>query len=202
MNRKNEIGLVILAAGASVRLGTPKQLLRFRGETLLRRIARESLASCCRPVVIVLSDEADKFRSELKDLDVSITENSDWKEGMGSSVKTGLEKLLEIKSSLKGVVITVCDQPFVTAETIDELVETYQKTEALIVASEYQSTLGVPALFGKELFSRLQNLKSGGAKQIINQFRVETISLPFPDGAIDVDTPDDYARLSFQSYLS
>ncbi len=117
---------------------------------------------------------------------------------MGSSVKAGLEKLLEIKKTLNGVVITVCDQPFVTAETINELVETYRKTEALIVASEYHSTRGVPALFDKELFSRLHNLKSDGAKQIINQFRAETTSILFPDGAIDVDTPDDYARLSCQ----
>lgn len=199
MKQTNEIGLIILAAGASVRLRTPKQLLPFRGETLLRRIARESLASRCRPVVVVLSDEADEFRSELNDLDVCIVGNSDWKQGMGSSVKAGLEKLLEIKKPLDGVVITVCDQPFVTAETINELVETYEKTKALIVASEYQSTRGVPALFGKELFSQLQNLKSGGAKQIIDQFRAETVSLPFPNGAIDVDTPDDYERLSFQS---
>lgn len=199
MKQTNEIGLIILAAGASVRLRTPKQLLPFRGETLLRRIARESLASRCRPVVVVLSDEADEFRSELNDLDVCIVGNSDWMQGMGSSVKAGLEKLLEIKKPLDGVVITVCDQPFVTAETINELVETYEKTKALIVASEYQSTRGVPALFGKELFSQLQNLKSGGAKQIIDQFRAETVSLPFPNGAIDVDTPDDYERLSFQS---
>ncbi len=196
MNQTKEIGLIVLAAGASARLGTAKQLLKFQGETLLRRITRESLVSVCRPVVVVLGDEADKFEGQLKNLDVCIVENSDWKEGMGSSVKVGLKKLLEIKNLVDGVVITVCDQPFVTAATINRLVETYQKNETLIVASEYQETLGVPALFGKKLFSRLQKLKSGGAKQIINRFRAETTSIPFPNGAIDIDTPDDYARFS------
>ena len=197
MKQRSEIGLIILAAGASVRLGTPKQLLNFRGETLLRRIARESLESVCRPIVAVFGHEAQNFSGEIKDLDVHAVENSDWKTGMGSSIKAGLKKLLEIKNSSEGALITVCDQPFVTAVTINELVETYQKTEALIVASEYQKTLGVPALFDKEIFDYLQNIKNGGgAKQIINQFLADTVSFPFPDGAIDVDTPDDYALLS------
>lgn len=200
MKMRSEIGLIILAAGASVRLGTPKQLLNFRGETLLRRIARESFESVCRPIVAVFGHEAQNFSDEIKDLDVHAVENSDWKTGMGSSIKAGLKKLLEIRNSLNGAVITVCDQPFVTAATIDELVEIHQKTKALVVASEYQQTLGVPALFDREIFVHLQNIKNdGGAKQIINRFRAETISLPFPDGAIDVDTPDDYARLSSQS---
>ena len=198
MKSANDIGLIVLAAGASVRLGTPKQLLAFRGETLLRRIARESLASHCRPVVVVLSDESEKFRSELKDLKVFIVENPDWKNGMGSSIKAGLERITKIKSRLEGIVITVCDQPFVTAATINELIETYERNESLIIASEYQSARGVPALFGKEFFPRLQSLESGGAKQIINQFSAETTACPFPDGAIDIDTPGDYAQLSRQ----
>jgi len=199
MKQRNEIGLIILAAGASVRLGTPKQLLNFRGETLLRRIARESLESVCRPIVVVFGHEPDKFKNELKNLDVWIVENSGWKAGMGSSLKVGLKKLLDINKSLHGAVITVCDQPFVTALTINELVETHQKSEAFIVASEYRQTLGVPALFDRKIFIYLQNIEnSGGAKQIINQFPAKTISFSFPDGAIDVDTPDDYARLSSQ----
>ncbi len=196
MTQRSEIGLIILAAGASVRLGTPKQLLKFRGETLLRRIARESLASVCRPIVDVFGHDADKFNDELKDLDVQTIENADWKSGMGGSIKTGLKKLLEMKNSCAGAVITVCDQPFVTAATINDLVKIHQKKETLIVASEYEKTLGVPALFDRKIFVNLQNMENGGAKQIINQFSAETISFPFPDGAFDVDTPDDYARLS------
>lgn len=195
MRQPDKIGLIILAAGASVRLGTPKQLLNFRGETLLRRIARESLASRCRPVVVVFGAEIDKFTTELKDLDVFIAKNPSWKSGMGSSVKAGLEKLLEIKKSAEAVVLTVCDQPFVTKQVINELVKTYRTTQAPIIASAYQETLGVPALFSKKLFPRLSELEnSGGAKQIIRQFQAETKSLPFPAGAIDIDTPQDFAK--------
>lgn len=202
--RGKEIGLIILAAGASLRLGTPKQLLNFKGETLLRRMAREAAASACRPLTVVLGADAGKFKNELSDLDVHVVENPDWKDGMGSSIGTGLTKLLEIKRSVDGVVLTVCDQPFVTAGVIDKLVKAYQETDALIIASAYAGTLGVPALFSRELFSQLTELKGGGggAKQIIKQFQARTISISFPEGAIDIDTPADFEQLSSQSLLS
>jgi molybdenum cofactor cytidylyltransferase len=195
--KQSEIGLIILAAGASARFGRPKQLLSFKGETLLRRIARESLSSVCRPVVVILGAEVDQSTDEIKDLNLHIIENPDWEEGMGSSIRSGVKKLLEIKDSTNGVLLAVCDQPFVTSRVINKLVKTFQKTEALIVASAYQETLGVPALFGKKLFPRLLELKgSGGAKQIINQFAAETIGISFPAGAIDIDTPRDFETLS------
>ncbi|MGI8640369.1 MAG: nucleotidyltransferase family protein [Pyrinomonadaceae bacterium] len=203
MKQSDEIGLIILAAGASVRFGSAKQLANFKGETLLRRIARESLASVCRPVVVVLGAEVNKSKNQVSDLDVHIIENPDWREGMGSSIKTGLNKLLKINESINGVVLTVCDQPFVTGEAIDKLVETYRSTPALIIASAYQETLGVPALFSRQLFPRLTELKgSGGAKQIIKQFQSETMGVSFPAGAVDIDTPEDFEKLHSQENQS
>ena len=203
MKQSDEIGLIILAAGASVRFGSAKQLANFEGETLLRRIARESLASVCRPVVVVLGAEVNKSKNQVSDLDVQIIKNPDWREGMGSSIKTGLNKLLKINESINGVVLTVCDQPFVTGEAIDKLVETYRSTPALIIASAYQETLGVPALFSRQLFPRLTELKgSGGAKQIIKQFQSETMGVSFPAGAVDIDTPEDFEKLHSQENQS
>jgi len=203
MKQSDEIGLIILAAGASVRFGSAKQLANFEGETLLRRIARESLASVCRPVVVVLGAEVNKSKNQVSDLDVQIIKNPDWREGMGSSIKTGLNKLLKINESINGVVLTVCDQPFVTGEAIDKLVETYRSTPALIIASAYQETLGVPALFNRQLFTRLTELKgSGGAKQIIKQFQSETMGVSFPAGAVDIDTPEDFEKLHSQENQS
>jgi molybdenum cofactor cytidylyltransferase len=194
--KQKEIGLIILAAGGSTRLGTPKQLLEFKGETLLRRIARESLASICRPVLVVLGAQADEIKNELNGLDVYIAENSNWRDGMGSSIKTGLEKLPAIENAIAGVVLTTCDQPFVTSATINKLVETYRKAETRIIASAYQKTLGVPALFSKEIFPLLKELpSSNGAKQIIKQFQSEIIGVSFPEGAIDIDTKEDYEAL-------
>ena len=196
MENSNNIGLIILAAGASLRLGSPKQLLEFQSETLLRRLAREALASECRPVAGVLGAQSDKCAAELKDLDVDVAENAKWKSGMGSSIKTGLDKILEINESIDAVVLTVCDQPFVTKNVINALIETYRQTKASIVASAYRETLGVPALFDKKLFPLLRELKEGGAKQIIRQFSAEAKSVSFPAGAIDIDTAEDFAKLS------
>lgn len=193
---QNEIGLIILAAGASIRLGKPKQLLNFKGKTLLRRIACESLASVCRPVIVVLGANGERFKDELKDYDVYIARNSHWEEGMGSSIQVGLRKLLEINKAVSGVIIAVCDQPFVTSEVINKLFETFEETKAPIIASAYQETQGVPALFSAKLFPQLLDLKSGGAQKIINQYKSETVGVPFEKGAIDIDTPQDYEEIS------
>ena len=196
MAKKIEIGLIILAAGASARMGQPKQSLEFKGETLLQRAVQTALKSECRPVVVVLGAQINNLKNEIKDFDVQIAENADWKLGMSSSVKIGIEKISELNNQISGVVIMVCDQPFVSAELIDRLVEDHKKTKSLIVASRYAETLGVPALFGRQLFPRLLELDdSGGAKEIIRQFQDETIAVPFEEGNFDIDTPDDYLKL-------
>lgn len=197
MSQKQNIGLIILAAGASVRYGAPKQLLNFNGETFLRRIVRESLESACQPIVVVFGENARNLSRHVEDFDVYTIQNEDWKKGMGTSIGAGIEKLLEIDETIGGAVITVCDQPFVDSQVINRLVQTFfNENQASIAASRYAETLGVPALFSRKLFSELIMLKkSGGAKEIIERFSDETIAVDFPKGAIDVDTPEDFQHL-------
>ena len=196
MEKKSEIGLIILAAGASVRMGKPKQSLEFNGETLLQRAVQTALESECHPIVVVLGTQAENLKNEIKDFDVQIAENADWKKGMGSSIKTGLEKVLEINNQISGVLIMVCDQPFVSVELINQIVKMYQKTDSLITASKYSETLGVPALFDRRIFPHLSSLENeGGAKKIIKQFQNETAFVLFEKGNFDVDTPEDYLKL-------
>lgn len=93
----------------------------------------------------------------------------------------------------------VCDQPFVSAELIKQIIETYRKTDSLIVASEYSETLGVPALFSSRIFPQLLELKSsGGAKKVIKQFQNETAGVLFEKGKFDIDTPEDFLKLRNQ----
>lgn len=196
MNSQSKIGLIILAAGASARFGAPKQLLRFQGETLLRRIAREAIESVCQPIVVVLGKDAEIFAEHLKGFDILIAQNDDWQNGMGTSISRGIEKLLEIDARIDGAVLTVCDQPFVKSEIINRLAERFCLNDALIVASAYSETLGVPALFSRRLFPELMTLKSkGGAKEIIRRFSDEVVAIDFPEGAIDIDTPEDFRQL-------
>ena len=196
MEKKHGIGLIILAAGASVRMGKPKQSLEFDGKTLLQRAVQTAHESERRPIVVVLGEQIDVLKNEIKDFDVQIAENADWKNGMGSSIKTGLEKVLEINDQINGVLIMVCDQPFVSPELINQIVEMYRKTDSLITASKYSETLGVPALFDRRIFPQLLSLENkGGAKKIIRQFQNETAFVSFEEGNFDVDTPEDYLKL-------
>ena len=196
MKSKVKIGLIILAAGASTRLGNAKQFLIFRGETLLRRIVREAVESICQPVIVVLGKDAREFENHLKGFNVCIAQNKNWERGMGTSINAGIEKLLDTDQETEGVVLTVCDQPFLTNSIINQLTETFYQNQALIAASAYNETLGVPALFSRKLFPELANLKStGGAKEIIKRFSDEVVSVDFPQGAIDIDTMEDFRRL-------
>ena len=189
------IGIILLAAGASVRLGEAKQLLEFDNQTLLRRSAETALkVSDC--VVITLGARSEILRREIEDLPVKIVENEYWDAGMGGSVRIGLATLIEKAENLKGVIIMVCDQPFVSRDCLEKLIAKFKETNAPIVACEYSNTLGVPVLFSANIFPELLALEfSHGAKTLIKKHRQQVVSVAFPEGAFDIDTPEDYERL-------
>ena len=190
------VGAVILAAGSSSRMGRPKQLLRFDGETLLRRAAHAALGAGCDPVVVVTGAHAELMREELRGLDVLEVENQRWETGMGSSVGAGIEKLLEARPAVDAVVLLLCDQPFVTREVVAGLVTARRDTGRDVVASQYGESYGVPALFGRALFDELTRLEGhAGAKQVIKRHAASAHFVTFPGGEIDVDTPEDLSRL-------
>ena len=191
----DSIAVILLAAGASARLGEPKQLLQFQGETLLRRAAKVALAASSR-VVVTLGARIETVRKEIEDLPVQIVENKDWKNGMSGSIKIGLKRFLDDADYFKAVVIMVCDQPFVDENLLEKIVAKFHETDSLIVACEYQTTLGVPALFHRKLFPELLALDAaGGAKRLIKKYEARAAAIPFPEGAFDVDTPNDYKKL-------
>ncbi len=189
----------MLAAGASRRLGnSPKQLLEFRGKTLIRRAAENALASRCDKICVVLGANAEKIEREIGDLPLEIVVNEDWASGMGASLKCGLEKLLEAAPNLSAVVVTLGDQPLIDAGIIDNLIEAFLKTQKPIVASEYEETVGVPAIFARSLFDELANLAAeepGGAKRIIEKYAASVEKIPVPEAAFDIDTRADYENL-------
>ncbi|MBD2309690.1 nucleotidyltransferase family protein [Chroococcidiopsis sp. FACHB-1243] len=192
MNDLSAIGVIILAAGASTRLGTPKQLLQYRGQSLLRHTAEVAIASGCRPIIVVLGAQVERLEAEVMQLPVYVVENNHWAEGMSSSIQTGLTVLQSIHPPVKAVVMLLCDQPFVSVSLVRQLIEAYHCTGKLIVASEYADTVGVPALFSCELFAELMMLDAvTGAKQVIKQHIQEVYPVSFPAGAIDLNTLTD-----------
>ena len=190
------IGLVLLAAGGSVRLGTPKQLLEFQGRTLLRHAAEEAAASGCHPVVVVLGAYADRLTREIVDLPVCIARNVAWRTGMGSSIRTGVGALIGAEPAVEGVVITVCDQPFCDASVIHGLVERRASERRRIVSASYAEVCGVPTLFDGAFFPELLALDGQeGARRVLEAHREEVLPISFASGAVDVDTAEDVKGL-------
>lgn len=197
--RKASIGIIILAAGASRRMGSPKQLLKIDNQTLIERAIAITQALANQQTVVVLGANAEKiipFIPSLPALDFIINEN--WEQGMGTTLKTGLAFLLSKEMALSAVIVMVCDQPYLSTNKLQELIDTYQKTKANIVATTYNQLKGVPALFSKDLFNKLIDLdKDEGARKIIKRYEGKVEVVDFPEGIHDLDTPKAY-----QAYLA
>ena len=187
-------GIIIAAAGESRRLGQPKQLLPFRGATLLRHAAETALAAKLGPVVIVLGAVADECRETLTGLDVIISFNSQWAGGLGGSIACGMTALRD--ELLDAVIVMLCDQPAVTPDVLTSLIAEQRRTGAEIVASSYDDTPGPPALFTVPCFPRLLALEgTSGAKSLFAEC-AGMVNIPFPGGNVDIDEPADISRLN------
>ena len=177
-------------------MGRPKLALPVRGTPMIRRAVETALASRCRDVIVVLGTYADVYRPLLDGLAVRIVHNPDPTEGMGSSIRLGVAAL---SPDAQGVVILLADQPFVTPEVIDRLIEAAVTDQKRIVASTYRKTVGPPVYFDRALFLDLLTLEGDrGARSVIEAYPKEGVALPLPDVvAVDIDTAEDFA--SFES---
>lgn len=186
------IGIIILAAGSSSRLGQSKQLIKIDGKTLLEKTTQAALDSGAHPILVVLGNQASAHRKAIETLPVNIVINEDWSNGMGSSLKEGLQRLLKDYPKTERIIVTVCDQPYLTSNHLKKLISVYTNTSSEIVASHYKDTNGVPALFSKTLFQKLLQLEDDeGARKIIRQHEGTIEFVVFEKGEIDIDTPDD-----------
>ncbi len=190
-------GVVILAAGASSRLGSPKQLLDYAGATLLQHSIEVAQVSNAVPVFVVLGANADAIKHGLKITTANVIINADWKEGMASTIRYGLQTLVEMNPQVDAVIFLVADQPFVTAELLNNLMDVHRKKQNSIVASKYGTTFGTPVLFAKRFFPELIELTGDvGAKSLVRKYMSEAAFVFFPKGKIDIDTKEDYESLS------
>jgi molybdenum cofactor cytidylyltransferase len=184
--------VLILAAGASVRLGRPKQSLLYQGQTLVQKIVSTALALQSGPVLLVLKEGDSMDVQE----DVIKIYNPDAALGMATSIHSGIKYLETQHADIETVIITVCDQPFITSSLLQEMITHYRETKLRIVACKYDDIVGTPVLFHKTMFKALYGLNGDkGAKQLINQHIQQVGLINFPLGNIDVDTEEDYERL-------
>lgn len=189
------IAAVVLAAGASRRLGQPKQLIEFAGESLLHRTARIALESGCTAVFVVLGFEADRMRPELDGLPVDTLTNPEWTEGISSSLRCGVAAARDYGA--KGVLLMVCDQPGLTADHLRHLLHRHRESGSAIVSSEYGGRSGVPAVFAESMFSELLTVRGDqGARGVIDKHRSLTQYLPWPEGVLDLDSPEQLRKIT------
>ncbi len=186
---------ILLAAGASSRMGANKLLLELGGESLLARAARRSLEAGLAPLVVVLGHEAERARRELAGLACHVVVNSNYLEGMTTSLAVGLRALLP---EVPAVSVVLADMPYVTAEMIAALAARYRSSRARLVLSDYQGVTAPPFLYDRSLFPELLAMAGGRCGQrVIQQHRQEAEVLSWPASAlIDLDRPEDYQRAS------
>jgi molybdenum cofactor cytidylyltransferase len=191
-----KVGILILAAGPSSRLGSPKQLLSYQDKTLLNHTIDAAKTAQDGIVVVILGGNHELIKDHIDEKEIMITYNSQWEGGMSSSIRAGLYDLVREHKDLDAVILAVCDQPFITAELFDALVLEANTSGKSIVASSYGDTLGTPVLFAEKYFAELSRLKGKqGAKAMVAKYDDEVAVVPFDKGHIDIDTPEDYTRL-------
>ncbi|PHN05032.1 nucleotidyltransferase family protein [Flavilitoribacter nigricans] len=199
MTLKNKpIAHLLLAAGASTRMGQPKQLLSWRGQSLIRHaVSTIQQSGISDKIVVVLGANRELIAPELNDLSVEIVFNPDWSEGMGSTIRSGLEYLVKNGADVwAGVGISLVDQPLVHADHLRDLYQLWRQSSAPIAAARYEGVFGVPAIFAHSFFPHLLSLEgAAGARKLLQKFRDQVEPMDLPEGRLDLDTPEEYRKL-------
>ena len=182
------VSAVILAAGASTRMGTPKLLLPLGGEPLVRRTVRHVCDAGFDDVLVVVGSEHEKIVAALDGLTVRHAINAEYETGMGSSFRTAIEHLPDTEA----VMFALADQPFVTTNEYRTVLDTYRRQAPAIISVRYGDVMAPPHLFQKEFFPELAQLQHG-ARSMLERHRDRATVLHFPaDLLMDIDTPEDY----------
>src|SRR5512140_2464448 len=189
-------GVIVLAAGASTRMGRPKQLLPFKGTTLLGHAAGTALAARIGPVLVVLGDQAGVMRDALAGLEVDTVVNHEWAEGMSTSVRAGVAAAERKWPGMRALVLMTCDQPLVPPALLRELAESVITSTKRIAACAYGGSAGVPAAFQRRLFPDLLKLTGDRGARVLILTRADDVrTFPCPGADVDIDTEAEYSRV-------
>lgn len=194
------VAAIVLAAGASLRLGQPKQLLMLGGEALVARAIRLAAAAGATPVIAVLGAHHERIAAAIgldKANSAIPVVNPDWQQGIATSIHAGLRALDNLAPQAQGALILGCDQPRLTAGHLRALLAAFAAQDSsAIVASAYAGVAGIPAVFPRPVFAELLALRGDqGARALLKQPTCPLVALPFPGGEVDIDLPADLAHL-------
>lgn len=192
------VAAIILAAGASRRLGQPKQLIAYHGEALLERAIRLAQEAGAAPVLVVLGAHLQIIRAAVQFHEAIPVVNEHWEQGIASSIHAGLDALDVYAPSASGVLLMSCDQPRLNADHLRTLIEAFTAGEddPCMVASVYAGVRGVPAVFPGMLLPELRALRGDkGARSLLVKPYCRVMDVPFDGGEVDIDLPADLAQL-------
>ncbi|WP_020481316.1 nucleotidyltransferase family protein [Methylomonas sp. MK1] len=190
----DNVHAIILAAGASSRMGSPKQLLIWQDRPLLAHALTNAQSVLADRVVVVLGANAEAIKAAV-DLDgISVALNPDWADGMAGSIRAGIEAL---PATAGAVLLMLCDQPLINAAHLQNLLRAWQQAPECIVASQYAESFGVPAVFPAEFFQQLASLTGDrGAKSLLAKLDSHLVKIPLPEAELDIDNSEDYSYLN------
>lgn len=189
-----KISAIVLAAGSSSRLGRAKQLLIFKGKSLIQNCIENLFEIGIKKPIIVLGARFEKINAHLNQHfpEIHICKNPVWEKGMAGSLQTGLSALA---AEYDAVLICLSDQPLIPSSHFTSMMDAFQQSHKMIVSS-YNEDVGVPAIIPKKYFEEIMNLSGKkGAKYLLRKYKEEALSITCPEAAYDVDTEEDYRRI-------
>jgi len=190
----DNVHAVILAAGASSRMGSPKQLLIWQDRPLLVHAIDSARSVLTERIVVVLGANAEAIKAAVDLTGVGVALNPDWADGMAGSIRAGIQAL---PATASAVLLMLCDQPLINAAHLQNLVQAWQHAPERIVVSQYAESFGVPAVFPAEFFQQLVSLTGDhGAKSLLAKLEVHLLKIPLPEAELDIDNSEDYSHLN------
>jgi molybdenum cofactor cytidylyltransferase len=185
----SSIGAILLAAGASTRLGTPKQLVEIEGEPLVVRQARLLLGIGSASVVVVSGANSEAVEAALAKLPVKLVHNPDWRLGMGRSLACGIGAMPE---RARAALVILCDQWRLDTVDLNRLVKAWAPNPLAAVSASYEGIQGVPAILPRAMFERLARLEGdSGARRILRRWKGQVVEIPLENASPDLDRPED-----------
>lgn len=180
---------IVLAAGASTRFGSAKQLVRIAGRPMLHATVTRAVEVAGNAVIVVLGARAEELAPLLSHSPASIVINRDWREGLASSIRAGVARL---PAACSGAMLLLADQAAVTAEDLRRLAGAWRRQTTYVAAAVYGSTVGVPAIFPRATFPDLLQLRGDqGARALIQRNPDRVVRVPMESAGVDIDTPED-----------
>jgi molybdenum cofactor cytidylyltransferase len=185
---------IVLAAGASTRFGSPKQLVRIGGRPLLHTIVTRTAEVVGNALIVVLGAGAAELAPLLKHSPGSVVVNRQWREGLASSIRAGVARL---PATCSGVLLVLADQATVTSHDLRRLAGTWRRRPQCIAAALYAGTTGAPAIFPRSTFTELAALRGdSGARSVLRRSVDRVVRVPMPAAELDLDTPEDLLQLA------